>query len=319
MMMASHYAAYGLALRSAFELPGMGATTTQGLPTLALELVTPAELTASWSTPDGPPLWRGRLGDGATLTIERGTDGDLLFTHGDLARHRLDPSGHVLECAPRRPGLDWQRVLLAKVLSSISVMRGYEALHASAVESPWGVLAIAAPSGMGKSTLALVLMQRGWPLVTDDVLALTTDAEGVHAYPGTPHMNVAPGSSDRIPLRDIGSSLAVLHSERWVAAHEVVSEPRPVHAVCLLERRRCMPLELRTLPANPLPLVPYMLGLPGDLERERHRFELYADLVASVTFMRLVGDLDVGAAQLADTIEASLSDHSSALLVGGSA
>src|SRR5450759_3777566 len=157
-----HYIAYGLALRSSFRLPGMVTTDEEGLPPLALELVTPAQLAAMWSGPDGMPVWRGCLGDGSDLTIERGTAGDLLFANGDRARFRLDPSVRSLSCAPRRAGLDWQRTLLTKVLSSIAVMRGYEALHASAVDSPWGAVAIAAPSGMGKTTLALELMARGW-------------------------------------------------------------------------------------------------------------------------------------------------------------
>ena len=62
-----------------------------------------------------------------------------------------------LDCAPCDSGLDWQRALISKVIPSISVMLGYEALHAATVESPQGVVAIMAPSGAGKSTLALEL------------------------------------------------------------------------------------------------------------------------------------------------------------------
>jgi hypothetical protein len=314
--METRYVAYGLALRSSFGLPGMVPADVEGLPALALDLVTAAELASMWSGPDGAPVWQGRLGDGSELTIERGTAGDLLFLHGECARHRLDPSRRSLAVAAQRPGLDWQQALLTKVLPIISVTLGYEALHASAVDSPWGAVAIAAPTGTGKTTLALELMRRGWPLLTDDVLALTATPEGVLAYPGTPHMNIAAGSSEGLAPEEVGPTLAVLGGEHWVATRDVACEPRPVHAICLLERRGTASLEVQVLPSNPLPLAPYMLGVLGDVERERGRFELYADLMGSVTLMRLTCDVTVRPSDLADLIEQTCADGLTARAVG---
>lgn len=312
--MEKHYAAYGLSLRSSFGLAGMAPSGQEMLPPLALELVAPAELATTWSGTDGEPIWRGRLGDGSDLTIERGVAGDLLFTNGDRAWYRLHAGGQALACMPRCPGLDWQRTLLTKVLSSISVMRGYEALHACAVESPWGVVAIAAPTGMGKTTLALELMRGGWPLLTDDVLALAATSEGVLGYPGTPHMNV---SSSEDPLADeIASTLAVLAGERWVAARKIAHVARPVHTILLLERSPGLSLDIQVLPRNPLHLVPYMLGLPGTVVRERRRFELYADLMATATLMRLTCDPADRPADIADLIEQALADRPTALALG---
>jgi hypothetical protein len=315
--METHYAAYGLLLRSSFQLLGMVPTHGEGLPPLALELVAPSELATTWSGPDGAPIWRGRLGDGSDLTIDRGVAGDLLFTNGDRAWYRLDPSERSLACMPRYSGLDWQRTLLTKILSSISVMRGYEALHASAIGSPRGAVAVAAPTGMGKTTLALELMRRGWPMLTDDVVALAATSQGVLAYPGTPHMNVAMSPSDGPFAEEIGPTLAVLAGERWVTAREVAHEACPVRAICLLERRKGLSLDMQVLPRSPLPLAPYMLGLPGDASRERHRFELYADLMASATLMRLTCDPADPPADLADLIEQALVDHPTALALGG--
>lgn len=114
--MEARYVAYGLELRSAFRLPGMTPNGDGGLPWLALELVTDAELDTVWSGSDMAPVWRGRLGDGSELAIGRGVTGDLLFANDERARFRLDPSGRSLLCAPRQVGLDWQRTLLTKVL-----------------------------------------------------------------------------------------------------------------------------------------------------------------------------------------------------------
>jgi hypothetical protein len=316
-MIETQYVAYGLALRSSFPLPGMVPVVARGLPVLELELITPEQLELAWSGPDGPPLWRGRLGDGSDLEIEAGTAGDLLFSNGERARFRLDAAKQALICAPRDPGLDWQRTLVTKVLSSISVMRGYEALHASAVGAPSGVVAIAAPSGMGKTTLALELMQRGWPLVSDDVLALAGTPQGVLAYPGTPHMNLAESSLEGLEPWEIGATLALLAGERWLAAHDTAREPGPVRAICLLERGPDLALDLHVLPPSPLPLAPYVLGLTGDVERERRRFELYADLIGSTMLMRVTSDMSARPADLADLIEGALADHPAALAAGG--
>ncbi|MGH2852752.1 MAG: hypothetical protein ACRDLF_00975 [Solirubrobacteraceae bacterium] len=312
------HVAYGLDLRCSFPLPGMRAAAAEGLPLLALELLPPAELARAWSGPDGPPAWTGRVGDGRSLTIERGIDGDLLFTYGDRARFRLDASRERLDCAPLRAGLDWQQALLGRVLPNVAIMRGYEALHASAVGSPEGVVAVAAPSGMGKTTLALELLRRGWPLFADDVLTL---GEGpaptrVHAHPGTPHMNVAASPPAPLAPGEIGRTLGILSGERWVAVEESARAAAPVRMICLLERHAGLPLAAHVLPPSPLPLAPYMLGLEDDAERERNRFARYADLMGDATLIRLTCGSGHRPAELACLIEQVLSEPT-ALTVGG--
>jgi hypothetical protein len=327
------HAAYGLGLRCSFALPGMPAATADGLPSLSLELVTPAELQSAWSGPaGGQPEWTGRLGDGCELTIERGVRDDVLFSYADRARFRLDASRERLDCAPLRSGLHWQQALLGRILPNVAIMRGYEALHAAAVDSPQGVVAVAAPSGMGKTTLALELLGRGWPLFADDVLTFGDGPDGALAHPGTPHMNVAAGvaaglvlapaqpgvtsAEDGVVPAQIGATLGILAGEHWIAVTETAREARPVRMVCLLERRSGLHLEGRVLPAGPLPLAPYMLGLVGDAERERRRFARYADLMGGAELMRLTCGPTDRPADLADLVEQTLAERP-ALAVGG--
>jgi hypothetical protein len=324
-MTTRRYVAFGLELRASFPLPGMASGEADELPSLQLELTTPDELRKAWSGSDGPPEWRGRLGDGLDLAIERGAAGDLLFSYGerapsegDRARFRLHPGMRRLDCAPTRPGLDWQRALITKVLSSISVMRGYEALHAAAVDSPDGVVAIMAPSGAGKSTLAIELLRRDWPLFADDQLTMDRTDGAVRAHPGTPHMNLAENLPAAIDPKTLGSTLGILARERWLAAHAITSHPRPVRMLCLLERGLGLPLEAHTLPANPLPLAPYMLGLSTDTGRQRDRFGLYADLMESTALVRLTAGLEHRPEQLADLLEQALASRPE-LIAGGTA
>jgi len=305
--MDNSYIAFGLGLHSSFPLPGMARADGDGLPSLSLDLETEAELEAAWSGALSSSPWRGRLGDGQELTIERGVGGDLLFTYGGRARFRLDSTGGRLGCAPRDVAhLSWQRVLLNRVLPNVSIAHGREALHASAVETPLGVVAIAAPSGMGKSTLAGELVRRGWPLFTDDVLILARGSEAVEAHSGTPHMNVTEGTSGVSGPKAFGATLGVLEGERWIAVEGVSQEARRVAAVVLLERGPGLALTAQPQPSSPLDLAPYMLGLPDDDEREASRFTLYSDLVESVRLVRLTAGMTDRPADLADAVERAL-------------
>lgn len=303
------YVAYGLRLRSTFVLAGLRPRAEHSaLPCLLVRRAGPLELDAQWSGPAGPEPWRGTLGDRSTLTIEHGRDGDVLFTYGDRARFRLDPTRSALDCAPAHEGLHWQQVLLGRIIPNVSIECGYEALHASAVESPHGVVAVAAPSGMGKTTLARELMRRDWPLFADDVLTLDTGPGGVRAHPGTPLMNVA-ADGDAADAEALGRTLGVISGERWLAAGNVSSGECPVAMVCMLERRSGLQLDLRSLPPNPLPLAPYMLGLSEGPERERSRFGLYCDLVDSAQLARITCDPADPPELLADLIERALRER----------
>ncbi|HEY1450568.1 MAG TPA: hypothetical protein VGF47_06400 [Solirubrobacteraceae bacterium] len=289
-------------IRSAFELTGMTSSATgHAKLTLALALATPERLTQQWTTTGEPVAWRGQLGDGRELTIERGLHGELLFTYERTARYLLSGDEHTLICAPERSGHDWQRTLLGKVLPFVSIWRGHEALHASAVESPHGVVAVLAPSGMGKTTLALALIERGWPLFSDDVLVLANDGECVLAHPGTPHMNVE--ATDGPQSGRLGRTLDDFATERWIAAHTTATVPRPVALLCALERRPSFALAAETVRPSPLPLAPYVLGLPGDPQRERRRFVLYADLMDGSRLVRLTCGADDTPSDVAQLVE----------------
>src|SRR5829696_6052636 len=69
------------------------------------------------------------------------------------------------------------------VLPMALQVRGLEVLHASAVLTPRGVVALCAVSGTGKSTVAFGLSQRGWPLWADDAVVFETSESGARAIP----------------------------------------------------------------------------------------------------------------------------------------
>lgn len=306
--MMAPYAAHGLRLTCSFELPGLDreAAPARHRPSLQLTVNSEATLQRAWSGALGTPQWRGQLGDGQELILELGSTGDRLFSYGDRARFRLDASLCHLECAPRSRGLDWQRVLIGKVLPSASVMRGYEALHAAVIDTPDGVVAMMGAAGAGKSTLAAELMSRGWPLFADDQLTLGRLDGEVCAHPGTRHLTLAESAGEFLDLDALGDTLAVTQGERWLIADAFTAVARPVRMLCLLERRAGSELELHTLPSSPLAVAPHVLGLAADAERERARFALYADLVQSTTLVRLAASVDDPPHRLGDLVEQAL-------------
>lgn len=300
------YVAFGLRLQSDFPLPGMRPRDTEGLPSLRIETVPAQRLEADWSSGTGGRAWRGRLGDGTELTIERGEAGDLRIANGERATYRLDRTGSRLQCAPRDPDqLAWQRVLLGRVLPLASLAHGNEALHASAVQCERGVVAIAAPSGEGKSTLTAELIARGWPHFTDDVLVLAAGPGGPVAHPGTPHANLTARGAGADP-HSLGEILDVRGGESWTAVSASALAPCEVAAVFLLERRPGLALRTSSLPDSPLTLAPYMLGLPDEQEAESRRFSTYSDLAQSARFLKLEADRRTRPAELADAVQRAL-------------
>ncbi len=313
--MGDEFVAFGLALRAAFPLPGLvPASAPRALPVLALELAGAGELEADWSGSPGDAAWRGRLGDGEELAVRRGRGGDILFSYGERARFLLAPGAGRLRCCPLEgEEAAWQRVLLTRVLPNVAIAAGYEALHASAVEIDGGVVAIAAASGGGKSTLALELVRRRARLFADDTLILGRG----EAHPAGPLMNLSPqpprgGGEDLVAV----SELARLAGERWVSLKAAASRPAPVLAVVLMERAAGSPLAAGPLTPSPLVLAPFMLGLPDDEGREAARFRLYSDLVGQARLLRLSAAPDDSPAALAATLEAALDLGGAALREG---
>lgn len=296
--MATHQSAFGLNLDSTLALPGLAEAAT-GLPELQLRVVAPEELDAAWSGAATPGSWRGTLRDGAELTIRWGREGDLLFGYGGETRYLFDPAAASLLCAPAEPSsLSWQRVLLSRVLPVVAIACGHEALHAAAVQTPAGVVAVAGASGAGKSTLVAKLVGRGHRLVGDDVLVVGRGPGGAVAFPGGAHLSLEPGEESGLDAEVLGE----LGGKLWAVVADAAREPAPVAAVVLLERGEG-PVEVEELAASPLPLAPFMLGLPDDDGRDGERFALYADLVEAGRLLRLSGAAEAPASEFAEALE----------------
>jgi hypothetical protein len=311
------YVAHGLQLLCPFVLPGMEERSEQELPEVELDLLTRTAVEQAWTGCPSTEIWRGQLGDGMTLAVSRSADGAHLFGYGERALFMLDRSRRVLACAPSEPGVSWQRVLLTKVLPNVALILGYEAVHASAVESPEGAVVVLAPSGVGKTALALALADRGWPLISDDIVTLGHDAcGGVRVYPGTPHMNADPRLISARSMPRLAVVLGILGDEAWLSAHTSANEPCSVAALCLFERGGFEGLRIGEEPASLVPLVPYALGLDSDAARIRARFALYGELANSARILRVEAGAGVTPSDIADRLTSELPNRLAAAGIG---
>jgi hypothetical protein len=286
--MADRFSVLGLDLGVDFSLPGIEPRdSADGYPEVEVSLATPPRLEAAWSGAAAPRRWRGLLGDGESFEIERGRDGDLLFHYGRRARFHLSPDAQTLGCCPAdRAERGWLRALATKVLPMVAIANGHEALHAAAVGDERGAILILAPSGAGKSSLALELVRRGWRLLADDVVVLGRRGDSIEAHPAGPFANQPEVVAENLPSHTL---LDPDPSKPWIAVDGAATGPSPVRALILFERSPAAMLGAWPVSPSPLPLTPFMLGLPDDAGRDGERFALYADLVDAAPLIRLTG------------------------------
>jgi hypothetical protein len=326
--------AFGLGLLTHVTPPGAWEARPLSEPILRLRSATAQAVAESWSGLEEIG-WEGVI-DGAPFVVERGRAGDHRFVHGahpdqrqsgtradgsdgTRAVHHLSPDASLLQCAPSDSAeQSWWRVVLDSVLFTVALLQGYEALHAGALATSDGVIAITATTGGGKSTLLSELLRHGLTLMADDVLVLEpsdTDAPPL-VHPAPPLMTIP---AARLPMLRQASSatetgsmragppetISSLGEERWIAV-PVHPVPLPLAALVVLNRGPGLATGLhraeRLLPA----LMDSLLRFPRTRARERARFELAGAIAAHVPIWELDADPSVAPDTLAGLLLAEL-------------
>ncbi len=272
-----------------------------------LRLAEKDEIVDLWSVATGAPVWQTTFPNHHHVRCERGQAGDYLLSFGREATFHLDRDAGLLLCAPADlEGLGWQRFLLDTVLQCVSLIRGFEALHASAIRAPEGIAAFVAAPGGGKSTLAAELVRRGHSLFSDDVLALSQAGGEVLAHAGPPLMTLA--ADESVAMDQMGDSLGVLPDDgtSWVRIRHAGGNPQPLAKLFVLDRRRGEETRAIREPVGGGRLLPHMLSLNRDPARALSRSGLLAELVGDVPVYRLEVAEDGELAELAVVVEENL-------------
>ena len=206
-----------------------------------LELTIAANGNAAPRTPDesDPSATVWREDDGTAVAFGQ-TIGELHWVHLlGVGAYSFAPDARVVTALPEE-GVDrelvedaFRRMILPLALQA----QGREVLHASAVRSPDGLIALCARSGTGKSTIACALSERGHLLWADDAVCFELTPDRVEALPVPFTLRLRPASADFFGDADTG-----IHSP---AARERLAR------VFVLERSEAAAPQVERLAAAP--------------------------------------------------------------------
>jgi len=104
--------------------------------------------------------------------------------------------GRTITVHPQEPVSEEEiRAYVTSVLLAIALrQRGLHLLHASCVARGADAVAFIGESGWGKSTLAEAFFQRGYSVLTDDILAIDMSGGEARVVPGPPYIRLRPGA-----------------------------------------------------------------------------------------------------------------------------
>jgi len=158
-------------------------------------------------------------------------DGNYLLRFNKLADFLINKAGRKIVCLSQLgiPKETIQHLLLDQVIPLVINLRGGEALHASAVLVPQGVIAFIGPTGSGKSTIAASFLLAKCPHLSDDCLTLIEKAKGIYVIPAYPGLRLWKDSLAWL-FGDNGDSNFVAHYTDKLRS-VIKNRPRAYYAV----------------------------------------------------------------------------------------
>jgi hypothetical protein len=207
---AYHYVAYGLCLSSNLPIAALLPTSSIALPDVQIKL---GDL----------PLWhssesRRTLRYASSYVSETGEPDLRIWDVDNGEFFRVLYSDGVEFWLDRAFGTLWAQWpassslentlshLVGPILGLLLRLRGIVCLHASAVSINNRAVVFVGSEGMGKSTTAAAFARRGYPVLSDDIVALVERGNEFQMLPGYPRVNLWPdsvkllyGSPDALP------------------------------------------------------------------------------------------------------------------------
>jgi len=217
-----HYYAYGLNFQSEISFPELPAA--RGEPEVIIRCTA---LPEPWDDPaQGERFFRK-------------TPEGVLLTWSQYARFLVSQGSEILcELAPGSSDESVIRhLLMGPVFSILNHQRGAAIFHASAVALAAGGVAFMARAGYGKSTQAAAMVQRGAPLITDDLLLLKVEQKNVTVMPGVPYLKLWPPSMAMLGQDPADHPLVKTNLEKRTLnmGASFASDPVPLRAVFILD------------------------------------------------------------------------------------
>jgi hypothetical protein len=289
---AAIYELYGLAVESPFALPAPRVSST----------VRPeVRLRAGGAERffEGRACVAGSGSRQAWFECTRSADGGTYLRWRDLFECLISSDGRSIvyradEAATRD---SFNVYLLGHVLSFSLVALGLEPLHGTVVKVGGAGVAFLGNCGYGKSTLAAAFLARGYPIVTDDLVALRQEAGAWAVSPGIPRLKLFPSVARRLLDRHHGAAMNPGTAKLVLPLNrdEAVRRPVPLKALYVLAAPgRSSPqrgqVTIRTLSGGEAFMETVRAAfnlLVLEKARLANQFDLAARLVAGVPLRRL--------------------------------
>jgi len=189
----------------------------------------------------------------ANVTIRLGDLNEAWKVHGDLTGHYgfndrefyLNVPNAAIFCVREgkeiivspQPGANEKLIrlyLLGTCMGALLMQRGTLPLHGSAIAIDGKAYAFVGESGAGKSTTAAAFLERGYPLLSDDVIALSGSSDLTTVpfiHPAYPQQKLWQESLD-ILGRDLSSSQILYDQKYAVPVHaQFCNYPLPIGGI----------------------------------------------------------------------------------------
>lgn len=246
-LLTAPYVVYGLRLAANIALPGLPGRHDskqydvriwlKDLTTLPFTFHEPMQVlhTSSNAAPSGQPNLRvGLFPSGEHFGFFYGDGARFVVDHRGCEVRADWPENYTLE--------DTCTYLLGPVMGFVLRLRGTVCLHASAVGIGDRAIALLGLPGAGKSTIAAAFACAGYPVLSDDVVALVDQEAQFLVQPGYPRVNLWPdsvrtllGSDDALPRITPTWEKRYLQLDR--NGHHFASSPLPLGAIYILDSR----------------------------------------------------------------------------------
>jgi hypothetical protein len=126
--------------------------------------------------------------------------------------------------------------ILGPVMSVVLRQRGLFVIHASSVSINGQVVAFMGRSGWGKSTLAEAFHQKGYNVLTDDVMALKFDTACPIVVPSFPQFKLCPDAATSLGhnIQNLPSLSPNALKLSYTFSHGFQQTPLPLHRIYVL-------------------------------------------------------------------------------------
>ncbi len=202
--MGPHYSIYGLGLNTNLAIPGLVDLPT--IPQVDVRVwlrAVPSWLSSMWEASTlewiSAPCQNEGSEPGLTVcTVDGGAY--FRFLYSDGTQFIIDGAGaRVWANWPDTLTLeDTATYLLGPVLGFVLRLRRVTCLHASAVAIGDEAIVFVGTAGAGKSTIAAAFAEQGYPVLSDDIVALWDRDGSFFVQPGYPRLRLWPSSVDSL-------------------------------------------------------------------------------------------------------------------------